>query len=221
MLHNPMPLTYLAVGASAVASLGLEDNSTLSALSELKLTPTVVAASTLSPIEASGLVGAIGGQVGLHTTLHALRQGESDALATDLQLTDTIRRNPADKQANSLWQAHVAQLTQILGEIDSVRNKLQAAANQSMGSKQSKSIALISNQERAVPPEFWTLSLNEEGWTTLEEALVAERRASRLGTALPSDISKLLANYRADPEVVIAQKGLDDNLELIEQVWPK
>ena len=60
---------------------------------------------------------------------------------------------------------------------------------------------------RRVPPEMRAASLSAEEWGQLELAVIAERRAARLGTLVPSDAAELLGRVRAQAQVV--QAGID------------
>lgn len=70
-------------------------------------------------------------------------------------------------------------------------------------------VALAGGQlGRRVPSEFLALERSDLQWRAIEEALVAERRAERLGQELPGGQATLLSDIRTDPAVMDAAANL-------------
>jgi hypothetical protein len=78
--------------------------------------------------------------------------------------------------------------------------------------ERSTALALMAAAARRVSPEFRVLSLDGAGWTTLELALIAEARATRLGEPVPTETALFLSSVRSEPAVAAAAQSLIANL---------
>lgn len=82
-----------------------------------------------------------------------------------------------------------------------------------------KLTACIKAANRAVPAELKVEERTEEQWRELELAVVAERRAQRLGRAVPTEVATTLSAARGDSDVVAAKTGLQTRSDAIEDVF--
>ncbi len=73
----------------------------------------------------------------------------------------------------------------------------------------------IANAHWRVPTEFKVLEGDVAFWSDVQSAIIAERRAQRLGLPLAAEHASLLSSIRSDPAVQLAKAGLDANLAAI------
>lgn len=70
-----------------------------------------------------------------------------------------------------------------------------------------------------VPAAMWAASQAADEWEGLELALIAERRAQRLNVTVPESAAQLLAQCRAQAQVVQAQQNIDASIVAIQAVF--
>lgn len=68
---------------------------------------------------------------------------------------------------------------------------------------------------RRTPPEFWAVARTTNEWKQLRADLTVERRAIRVGQALPAGTATRLAQARAHPDVVAATQAINTQLPSI------
>ncbi len=82
-----------------------------------------------------------------------------------------------------------------------------------------KLTAVINSAGRGVPAELRVVERSEEEWRTLQLAVIAEKRAERLGRSVPTDAAATLSTARGDSDVAAAKSGFDTRKDAIEQVF--
>lgn len=121
----------------------------------------------------------------------------------------------ADPSIEELRPA-VAVVESALSSAEANKAVIRELAMEGMGDPLASSMTnFVVNAHWRVPDEFKVLSGDKAFWAATEAALIAERRAARLGELLGHAEVALLATIRANPAVQAAKQGLEANLAAI------
>ena len=153
----------------------------------------------------------------------ALRQSQgaaSQAANRVTELLELLRSDPGNPELAGELRVREAELEAanegiLAGEAALVTDALRDA--------QPETVAAIerfrSHPGRGLPGAFRATSLSAEESDAIQAALVAERRAARLGRELPVELSQLLVDVRQRQEVAQAAQRLETLLPLLREAF--
>lgn len=204
--------------APTPANAQTQSQHVLAAAAEIRLTPEAIAASglraslatMLDRLAASDIKATISGHRTSLTALTAELTAVNQSLARDAQ--------------NATLLQHRAQVVAQIGTtrqaIAASQQALLAAVTNGLPAEALGRLALIrAGLERQVPTEFMAKSRSETEWHALELAIVAEARSQRTGKPPPPEVVALLAQTRAEPEVMAAAERLNTDLAPVKQAF--
>jgi hypothetical protein len=181
-------------------------------LAQLELSPEAVSASGLH-----NSLQTLLDQVEQATTLRQTLAAKRDALGTASQAVSALEAAMGQSDGNAellaQYQAATAQLQTLRGELTTLDGQLLAAATLNLPGTDVQKLNIFRQSEgRRVPPEFRVKLLTSEQWDDVESALIAERRAQRMGHELDPEAASLLGALRIDAEVIQAASNLQATL---------
>lgn len=199
-------LCGVVLASPAFASLATE------LLVRLDLTPRVLAASGVTVAECTQMLSTAASVQGA-AEIRQLDSQIATLNSTVAQQTEAVRLAPEDQSlaqqlANSQAQLNDARASLLALETATVNTLLEPLT----GSKRDLASRARTHTQIRSGAEFWGLELTADQWGELQRFLVAEARASRLGTTLPEAVTQRLAQLRASAEVISAVQNLEANL---------
>ncbi len=186
------------------------------AAAQLGLTPPALAASGVTPAQASALLGRLGDAAEERQAL-ASAETAADAAAGEVsRLWELAAASPQDAELqDQLEQAREA-LASALGSLASAQAALfQEAAEGLSADALARMAAFGSLRDRGLPPELRVVPWTDEEAAGLRRALVAVRCAQRLGEDPPPEAAAVLAAARSDARVIEAEQWLATRLSEI------
>jgi len=221
----------LVLSASGIVALSVWSPS--AARSTLIMSPTELriaqAEVGLSP-EAVVVCGAL---EGLQGTLTAIQSAgaEYDAVAqartqvsalsqTHQDVQQALSLDPANESLQTQLATITSQLSQAQAQLESTRADLAEVALEGWTEPQLQKLeGWKASSDRRVPPEFRVTGRSDAQWKAIELALIAERRAARLGQEFAGAQQELLTSVRAEQAVLAAQQALQTNLPAAQQAF--
>lgn len=163
------------------------------------------------------ILNAIDAESGLQQSLASHREALLTASTNVTALWQALEIDSENQSLHSQYESAVAAKLSAQTQISVALQALFEAATENLSEQQ---VQRLTNwrlsQGRKVPPEFRIKQRTDQDWMNLEIALIAEKRAMRLGTALNEAQAELLADARADLEVIEAATALQNELPLME-----
>jgi len=204
---NPVPTSPIAIDTppGVAASIGLN--------------PEAMAAAGLSAQQASTVIANLATSSALVSELQNADISATSAASTLTTAQEQARGPFATEQSPAAVAAAVAAFEQAIAVREEARIALVNAATAGLTSEAKARLAAITAASlHSVPTSFMVLTRTPEEWTTIEEALRAEARATRMEMTLAESHASLLAGTRADAGVIAAQASLTSNLAAIAAV---
>lgn len=209
------PFAASAGRAAVLLPPGLAD-----AAREVGITPATLVACGFTQAQGAALVGRLADAEGLQAQLAA---AHASLEATTQQYTELRRQRLADPTNESL----ATQLQNARQLVDNCEQSISDARAQMWGAALSgvsqALVARLTNcqagADHNAPPEFWVVQRTADDWASLEAALTVERRCVRIGGAVPNEVSGLLAEARAQADVVAAHAGLQMNVPAMQALF--
>lgn len=196
-------LCMTVVGSSTLAA----DIRLMSA--EANIAPEAIAASGLQAF-GDEIVQNLTGADGEYLAIAQLRAQLTEATHTLTQMSQVLARDPSDVEARQQYAAAQSQIANLRAEITTARQTLFMLVTTTLSTEDRQKLEIFRlSTGRVVSPAFRVKSRTDAQWLDIERALIAERRAQRLGQPVPSAAQSLLAAVRAEPEVVQAQANLE------------
>jgi hypothetical protein len=181
-------------------------------VAQLELSPEAVSASGLhSSLQA--LLDQVEQAGTLRQALAAKRNVLGTASENVTALEAALRQSDGNAELLAQHQVAIAQLQTLQGELATLDGQLLAAATLNLPEAGVQKLNIFRQSEgRRVPAEFRVKSLTAEQWDNVESALIAERRAQRMGQTLDPEVAALLTSLRGDVEVIQAASNLQATL---------
>lgn len=206
---EPMPSTSSLIGAAAVAHAA-----------SLGLTSETLAAAGLSGQQATTLLGAIAESDTLTVDLTNAETAASSAGAALTAAQEALRSSAGTEGEPEAVATAQAAFDQALAACATARTALFNAATAGLSSEtKAKLAALSTGLVHNVPREFTVLTMSPEQWVSVEAALRAERRATRLSTTLAEEHATLLSSIRTNENVAAALTNLNNGLGAVETAF--
>ena len=211
-----LPLTMVSVvllhaGAGAVIQQGQDEDALRTAVRVFMyggLSPAVLAASGVGATEVEAGLSAAIDERDLCAGFTAAVGARSAAIAAWRDAIEQSREDPSNETLRQTVLSQWAMLTSAEQSMEESAEAVLAAAMEELPASCTARLTTCRQAgARRVPPEMRAASLSAEEWGQLELAVIAERRAARLGTPVPSDAAELLGRVRAQAQVV--QAGID------------
>jgi hypothetical protein len=131
-----------------------------------------------------------------------------------------LAEDPSDGERRAAHTRAVAAANAANGQIESIRTDLIEAALEGAQTSQATGWrTCIAGRGCRIPPAFAAISHTGAEAAELEQSLIAEARAARLGTDLPPETAQRLAAIRAEMSVVVAEQRLETHLAAIEAAF--
>lgn len=184
---------------------------------DIGITPESLAVAGLEPADAEAILGRIVDATTIRQSIVAAVAAvdalvhEVGSLRTAVQLDDDLLA-----QLVTAEEAMDAALVSLQSE----RELLLAAALDGVATPAATLLAIWrSCPSRVADFAFRAVSRTVEEWMAIEFALRVERRAARLGDAVPTEHGELLAAVRGEAQVIEAQYRITMNLHDIKDVF--
>ncbi|MCC6675509.1 MAG: hypothetical protein IT436_00060 [Phycisphaerales bacterium] len=183
------------------------------------LTPEAVTVSGLNSADAASLLGRLESateQVGaFDRATMALDAAINDLLAMDRTLSTT----PDDEQIASAREALAQSLPALQTQLNSAKNALIAVGLQGLGSEvRARLEHVMAGASSTLPLELRICPITLVEKRSLEAAITAERRASRMEVPLKAEVTSLLSACRSHADVVAAGACLS-SLAAVREVY--
>jgi hypothetical protein len=213
-------LTGLIVGATIMlCGPGAVAQDMLVAASDIGLTPEAVATSGLHA-QLPATLQRLEDSQELRQVLASQRQQLIQAAQSVMALSQSLGLDPNNQQLQSQYQAAKAQLQSSQDQVATTR---QALFDQVMTDVPEalvqKLVIWRDNIDRQAPSELRIRQRTDEQWQAIELAVIAERRAIRQGEVPDPQQTALLAEARADAEVVLAAANLNTTLPAVQLLF--
>lgn len=146
----------------------------------------------------------------------ALRQAGEQVEAAVAQVVSaraTLESDPTNEALQAAFSARLVAASAAQASVDQIATELRAVISEGIPPAVVTRLALSGDAAaRRVPASFSILDRTPKQWRKLEQALVAEARAARVGATLVPDAVLMLATTRADSGVVAAEARLSEGL---------
>lgn len=183
----------------------------LSVMQLLSITPEAAVIAGLESV--ASIAANLESEPELRQVLSAQRATVEAAASQATTLWNNVLANPDDQQVETQYAAAIAGLQSAKSQLASTTEELFDTAVQGLTQAQvDRLVTWRTTQGRRVPPEFRVTSRSDEQWQAIEAALVAEKRAERLGEELDSDHDQVLGAVRAEFDVIAAANALQSGL---------
>ncbi len=222
-------LLVTLIGAAGV-SIGLlgghaateriEQSATTPLAVELGFDPSSLAVAGFDAEGAEALLNRLEAETNLQASLaDAKSTSESAALALSAS-AEHLAGNPGDGELRAAYTLAVSDANAANTQVESIRADLiEAALEGAQTSYATEWRTCVASRRCRIPPAFTALPHSGAEAAELEECLIAEARANRLGTDLPPETAQRLAAIRAEMSVAVASQRLATHLVAIEAAF--
>ncbi len=156
----------------------------------------------------------------LRATLDTARSELNTAAMASRMATRASAEHPGDSDLAAAYQTARAVLETKRSAYTTARNGLFAHVTAGLSDAQRTYLVRWQSSARfRVPDSFRVLQRTDEHWKAIGRALRAERRAAKRGDQLDPAMASLLANIRAEFDVIAAQNRLLAYLPQVETVF--
>ncbi|GEM_PF-2748621 len=214
--------TGVSVGLfhSGAASEAVEPHPAASLAGELGFDPESLAVAGFDAVDAEALLDRLAQATTLQSDLIRSKTSAQQAAFGVSEAAEQLSRDPENAELRDAYLQARANLASANNAIVTVRSDLIVAALDGALPSQAEDWRICAASiGRKIPAAFRALPLTLAGAENLEECLIAESRASRLGTAVPPEMAQRLAATRGDMDVVVADQRLASHLVAIEAVF--
>lgn len=223
-------LLLAALIGTAGASIGMlgrhaatgqfDPNATTQLAAELGFDPASLAVAGFDAEDAEALLGRLEAETTLQTDLAAAKSASASAALEVSAAAERLAANPSDGEQRAAYTRAVAAANAANGQIESIRTDLiEAAFEGAQTSQATEWRTCIAGRGCRIPPAFAAISHTDAEAAELEQSLIAEARAARLGTDLAPETAQRLAAIRAEMSVVVAEQRLETHLAAIEAAF--
>lgn len=196
------------------------DAETVRVVMQIGLGPRALAAAGVSAEEAASLLTRVDQDPSTRAAYVTAADNLSSARTALAAAIEAARSDPASQSLRQAATAAAASVASARQSLTQAASGLVSVAVAGLPDGAATRLAVCrQTRHHRVPPALWTASLSAAEWDRLELALIAERRAQRLNVAVPEDAAQLLAQCRAQPQVVQAQQNIDASLAAIESTF--
>ena len=210
--------TALLLSQSFVATTFGSDSDLAASLG---ITPESAVVAGLSPAEASSLLENLNDASELKTILQTHQETLHLATQAVSELSRSSTTSLDDPQTHlAAYLAAVSDLNEAKEDVASSEHALLAAITHELSLQQvARLSAWRESVARKVPPAFRVTGRTAEQWDAIEEALIAEARASRFNVPLAIPDAQLLTAVRSELDVITAQGTLESALIAMNTVF--
>ncbi|MGE3109829.1 MAG: hypothetical protein AB7O77_15945 [Phycisphaerales bacterium] len=186
----------------------------------LGLSPESLAAANVSAEQAQGLLARLLAAEQLRDQWAQAGQAASDAAGRVTTAIEQLRGDPASTELGAALTQGRADLAAADALTHTVAESLVTLALQDLGAEAVTAIQHFRvTTGYVVPPESRAASLSSDDWSAYEAALVAERRADRLGEELSARHAQILSQVRTNSDVIQARQRMDALLPQLRVVF--
>ncbi|MCH8825309.1 MAG: hypothetical protein IH984_17570 [Planctomycetes bacterium] len=187
---------------------------------ELGITPQSAVIANLSSTQASQVLAHLQGAGELRQLLIVKHQAVDEAAAAVTEFSQLLLTDSGNEEVLGQYETAKEVLTAAREHVVEVQVTLFEIAVVGIGAEKVAMINVCRSGARyRVQSPLRAKQRTVAQWKTIEPALRAESRANRRGEDLNEDIANLLAQVRADQEVIEAEIHLNQNLELMKQIF--
>jgi hypothetical protein len=148
------------------------------------------------------------------------RQQLLEASTSVRDLAAALSLDPESEQLQTQYASALAQQATILQQIAQAQGDLRDLVGEELSPEQAAQLVVWRGSEgRSVPPQFRVAERSGAEWDAIEHALIAERRAQRLGETLAAEHAAVLADVRGEVEVIAAANSLELNLPAVQTAF--
>jgi hypothetical protein len=188
--------------------------------SELGITPETAVLAGLTATDATTFLTRIDAATSLRRDLATAREEASQHCAIITECQEHLFLDPGDDAMLAKYEAAQRGLARAEDTIASLRTSLLETALDGYATSTSDTLARFACQQQyKTPEEFAALEYSDDQMTAVEAAVAAERRALRLGFAVPLDAQALLAQAWSDSKVLTASGRLSSSLDSMRLVF--